>query len=750
MKPTKHILLLAALLLGSLTASAHDFESGGIYYNITDYSDLTVEVTYRGDSPDEYSDEYLDMVTIPSTVSYKGDTYRVTSIGWNAFSGCITLTAINIPEGVTYIGEYAFYECSSLTAINIPEGVTSIGGCAFFGCSSLTAINIPDGVTSIGSDAFNGCSSLTSITIPESVTSIGSEAFSGCSSLTAINIPEGVTYIGWNAFSGCSSLASITIPESVTSIGSSTFYGCSSLASITIPESVTSIEGYAFNGCSSLTDINIPEGVTSIGYSAFNGCSSLTAVHISSLEAWCNIDLSDLYANPLHYAKNLYINGELVTELAIPNSVTAIKDYAFSVCSSLTAITIPEGVTSIGNYAFYGCSNLTAITIPENSQLTSIGECAFIFCSSLTSITIPEGVTSIEDGAFSGCWSLTDMRVNIASIESWLNNNFSSSLGVSYSLYLDGELLSSVEIPSSVTSIPNHAFYKCNSIISVIIPEGVTMIGENAFQNCSALTIAVLPKSLSMIKKNAFYGCYNLGSIIIPENVEFIYQEAFAACWALESIKVLATEPPFAYDNTFSNYDIELCVPEEAMETYRTTAPWSKFTSIRNLEGEEVEVKQCAAPVISYVDGQVVLTCETEGVTFKSSITANDARSYDEATYALTGIYTITAQATKEGYLDSETVTATLCWVPCDENHDSEETDIITIPAKPVLIQTDGGTITVNGLAEGTVVKVNDLNGAELGTATATGGTATITTCLTAGNVAIVKIGERSVKVAIK
>jgi hypothetical protein len=344
------------------------------------------------------------------------------------------------------------------------------------------------------------------------------------------------------------------------------------------------------------------------------------------------------------------------------------------------------------------------------------------------------------------------MRVNIASIESWLNNNFSSSLEKSYSLYLDGELLTNVEIPSSIATIPSNAFYKCNSIISVIIPEGVTIIGENAFQNCSALTIAVLPKSLSMIKKNAFYGCSELKNIIIPENVEFIYQEAFAGCRTLESIKVLATEPPFAYDNTFSNYDTELCVPEEAMEAYRTTAPWSKFTTIRNLEGEEVEVKQCVAPVISYVDGQVVLTCETEGVTFVSETKASGIAQRQVATFDLTATYTITAYATKEDYLNSEATTVTLCWIDCSGQHDgdSEETDIINIPSRPVLIQTDGGTITVNGLAEGTVVKVNDLNGVELGTAIATGGTATITTNLTAGSVAIVKIGERSVKVAIK
>ena len=130
------------LLVGlcALTASAHDFVSGGIYYNITDYSDLTVKVTFRGDSPDAYSDEYLGMVIIPSTVSCEGYTYRVTSIGSCAFCGCSNLIAINIPEGVTSIGDYAFFRCSRLTAINIPEGVTSIGNKAFDGCSKLTDI----------------------------------------------------------------------------------------------------------------------------------------------------------------------------------------------------------------------------------------------------------------------------------------------------------------------------------------------------------------------------------------------------------------------------------------------------------------------------------------------------------------------------------------------------------------------------------------------------------------------------------
>ena len=255
-----------------------------------------------------------------------------------------------------------------------------------------------------------------------------------------------------------------------------------------------------------------------------------------------------------------------------------------------------------------------------------------------------------------------------------------------------------------------------------------------------------------MIKKNAFYGCSRLKNIIIPENVEFIYQAAFVECRALENIKVLATEPPFAYDNTFSNYNIELCVPEEAMEAYRTTAPWSKFTSIRNLEGEEVEVKQCAAPMISYVDGQVVLTCETEGVTFVSETTASGIAQRQVATFDLTATYTITAYATKEDYLNSEATTVTICWVDCTEEHvgEGDESGILTIPAKPVLIHTQGGVITLSGLAEGTAVTVYDLDGTQQGTATATGGTATITTNLAAGSVAVVQIGNHTIKVVIK
>ena len=231
---------------------------------------------------------------------------------------------------------------------------------------NITTVIFENGVTSIGDRAFYDCQSLASITIPNSVTSIGENTFSHCRSLTSIIIPNSVSSIGENTFSYCG-LTSFTITNSVSSIPFGCFYECRNLASITIPNSVTSIGENTFHGCSSLTSITIPKSVTYIGRSAFYGCSSLTSVHVSDIAEWCKISFSfeernnQFESNPLYYAKHLFLNGEEVINLEIPNGVTNISEYAFGNCSSLTSVTIPKSVTSIGKSAFYGCYRLHTI-----------------------------------------------------------------------------------------------------------------------------------------------------------------------------------------------------------------------------------------------------------------------------------------------------------------------------------------------------------------------------------------------------
>ena len=252
----KRLFSLSLFLMTTMLSFAHDFESGGIYYNITSSTaPYTVAVTYQGTSYSEYSNEYTGSVTIPDKVTYNGKTYSVTAIGSRAFYGCSGLTSITIPNSVTAIGSWAFSECTGLTSIIIPNSVTTIGSFAFEGCSGLTSITIPNSVTAIGSWAFHSCSGLTSVTIPNSVTAIGDSAFYGCSSLTSVTIGNSVTSIGSGAFFGCSGLTSVTIGNSVTSIGENAFDRCSGLTSVTIPNSVTSIGDYAFRNCSGLTEI---------------------------------------------------------------------------------------------------------------------------------------------------------------------------------------------------------------------------------------------------------------------------------------------------------------------------------------------------------------------------------------------------------------------------------------------------------------------------------------------------------------
>ena len=224
------------------------------------------------------------------------------------------------------------------------------------------------------------------VVIEDGVTSIGIFAFESCKNLTSITIPDSVTEIGAHAFYFCTSLTSITIPGSVTNIGSGAFRSCAGLTNVTIIDGVETIGALAFHNCTILDSIAIPDSVTKIGENAFSGCLELTDVYITDIAAWCNIRFEDSRSNPLDYASNLYLNGTLITDLVIPNGVTAIGDYAFYSYDTLNSVTVPDHVKSIGDETFSNCHSLTTISI--GNGVTSIGDDAFRNCNNLVSITV--------------------------------------------------------------------------------------------------------------------------------------------------------------------------------------------------------------------------------------------------------------------------------------------------------------------------------------------------------------------------
>ncbi len=386
------------------------------------------------------------IISLPESFqAYNGDIKTEYGIFPSAFSYCVDLKSVTIPDSVTSIGINAFYNCSGLTSITIPDSVTSIGGSAFYGCNALTiyceaADNVGWGGNWNSNDRNNACPVVWNCKTNETagdgniytvIDGIRYALKDGVAAVVgqptniygSITIPSSVTYkgvsysvasIGYRAFYGCNSLANITIPDSVTSIGEDAFYDCSSLTSIVIPDDVTSIGAYAFYGCRSLkTDIIIPDGVTSIGESAFQDCSSLTSIAIPD-----GVTSIGEYAFEGCSALKTVTFGQ-------NSRLPSIGEYAFSVCYNLTSIAIPDSVTSIERSAFSGCSALKTVTFGKNSQLTSIGYSVFSDCSSLTSMIVPDSVTSIENYAFSNCYGLTVYYGGTA--EEWSAINIGSS-----------------------------------------------------------------------------------------------------------------------------------------------------------------------------------------------------------------------------------------------------------------------------------------------------------------------------------
>lgn len=436
---------------------------------------------------------------------------------------------------------------------------------------------------------------------------------------------------------------------------------------------------------------------------------------------WYEIVSKTKEAKVIQYKNNLKYGGNIVIPETIEYDgtnyiITGIGKFAFAYCYTLSSISIPNSLINIGEFAFEGCISLSTITIPNG--VTNIGDYAFEGCTSLTSIIIPSSITDIRDYVFNGC-----------------------------------KALSFVTIPNSITRIGKYAFGGCESLNSIIIPNSVTIFGYGVFERCSGLTSVTIPDGVKTIPFNSFMDCSNLTIINLGIGIETISQKAFANCPELTDLYCNAENVPSAKSDTFEGSHIEqatLHVPDASVNLYKTEEPWKNFKEIVGVNGTPSEPTKCEKPTIIYKNGELAFSSATEGVEFVADITDSDVKKHYSATISLTATYNINVYATKTGYDNSDVATATLCWVTQEPQTEGITNGVAQIPAKAVLIQSDGGIVKVEGIDDGTPVTIYTPDSKQAGSAVSRNGAALVGTSIQPGNVAIVKIGEKSVKVVVK
>lgn len=414
-------------------------------------------------------------------------------------------------------------------------------------------------VDSIGEWAFNACSGLMSVKLPEKLRVIGRLAFVDCYGLTSISFPASLKVIGDGAFQNCDGLTSLSFPEGMTQIGDGAFQRCGRLETLFFPSTMKSIDWGVF--CESHENEYGGGECT---------CDSIRRIEIKGIATWFN---SNRFTERNHHVAapyaDLYVNGDLLTDIVLPDTMARIRPALF-----------------------YGCKKLHSVVFPNNLKV--IDDCAFENCTGIENLELPQGLDSIKSSAFSRC------------------------KGVKY-----------VNLPQELKYIGMMAFGSCTELISVSFPNKLENIAYGAFESCKSLQSVVLPEGLKSIESCAFQNCISLTSVKLPSTLRFIGDCAFNQCNV--GFEFASIVPPTIEGmNPLGDEDNLLYVPEEGIEAYRTA--WSdKVNDILCLERQHdwdvmVEAEEKSSAVLQAVGGVSDNEAARNVVRLKVSGTVN---SYD-------------------------------------------------------------------------------------------------------------------------
>ena len=563
----------------------------------------------------------------------------ITAIGNRVFYGISELHSLVIPEGVENIWDAAF-RASGLQTVTLPNSLKAIRANAF-SSTPLTTVTIPEGVTVVGDSAFAYCWQMTTASLLGEAVSLGDGVFSGGDALMRFEGPlasdDGLMLVQDGTIkaiapAGLEESGTLTIPNTIRVIGNSFLSNLSTVKKVILEAGGTwTLESRAFYNCNNLEEVVINGTISSYGselfyYSnnlrSFGGNSSYTSsdgrcvVIDGNLVGFAPAGADGAYSiddNVTSITDYVFSNCKL-TSISIPGSVQRIGDFAFYNAQNLTSISLQSGLRSIGEQAFNRCSSLQSITIPDT--VTDLGSMLFWNCAALRTVTLPADIEEIRPYLFRGCTGLTSYTVpaSVKRIGEYAFDQCTALTEVNLSVGLEsiGEQafgqctsLAGITIPASVTAIPPYAFSGCTSLTGVTLNNGLQEIDTQAFYNCSSLTSVSIPASVIRIGKNAFGEAAKLASVTLNDGLQEIGQTAFTGtsltvvdipasvvslglyCLGNQSLtKVIlrpTTVPTLQLNlSPFSNWanlkNIEVAVPSELLDYYRSTYPWSQYT----------------------------------------------------------------------------------------------------------------------------------------------------------------------------
>ena len=495
----------------------------------------------------------------------------VTNIGGSAFYGCKNLKTVTLPQSLKTIGSLAFSE-AAVERFCIPAGIESVGWRAFQSRNSVT-VDWPDVESMVKFHVSAGANEWSIsggkpniVEIPGSVVRIPERTFANEVTLERVILHEGVEIIGATAFSGCTMLRSIDIPASLNSIENGSFSGCNALREVricdlsswcriafayganplsaahnlylngmlvtdlVIPDGIEMLNSYTFSGATNIASVAFPSSVASLADSSFEGCVNIKKVVVSDLAGWCVVSFPSAVANPLSVAHELYVDDVRITDLIIPEGVSAVKNYAFTSATNLISVSFPSSIASVENTAFDGCTSLKKVSVSDLASwcgvsfwsasanplavahdlyvgeeritelvipdgVRTIGNYAFKGATNLVSVSFPASVTSVGNAAFNGCGNLK--KVFVSDLASWCGVSFATAsdnpLAVAHELYVGDARITELDIPEGVQTIRSYAFSGATNIQQVAMPAGIVSIGSWAFSDCVGLASVDVP-----------------------------------------------------------------------------------------------------------------------------------------------------------------------------------------------------------------------------------------------------------------